>query len=87
MKEFESPTYYLDLKDRGTRTRIEGAKVGQTVKVLVRAAEDPVATPITATGTRKDPKEFVVEVVTDTGKQTHTRDREELATDIAAAEK
>ena len=86
MNKFESLTYYLDLNDKGTRTRIECAQLGKAVKVLVRAAEDPEVAPIVASGTRTNSSEFVVEVQTSAGKQTHIRGWEELAIDLAAAD-
>jgi hypothetical protein len=86
MAEFEYPTYYLDLTDRGTRNRIVSAKVGETIRVSVRSAEIPDAAPLMATGIRTTLSDFVVKIQTADGIQTHNREWEELAIDLAAAE-
>ena len=85
MAEFEAPTYYLDLKDKSTRSRIESARPGQTVQVRVRSAEDLSAAPLVAKGTRNlGSTEFQVVVETPAGEQTHVRGWVELCKDLAA---
>ena len=83
MAEFELPTYYLYLNEQSTRSRIEAAKPGQTVQVLVCSAEDSSAAPIVAMGTRTaDGSEFNVVVTTEAGDQSHSREWWELSVDL-----
>lgn len=70
MKEFESPTYILDLDHSLNRATIEGAEPNKKIKVLVRPEKDTVSKPIAATGELiENGKIFHVVVVTDRGEQ------------------
>lgn len=86
MAEFDSPTYYLDLKDKSTRSRIQTARPGgKPVQVRVRSEEDPKAQPLVAEGTLNlDSTEFKVVVKTHEGEQAHVRDWTELRKAIDA---
>ena len=74
MDEFESPAYYLDLLDRSNCSRIESAKPGQEIPVLVRREDDRTKKPIGAVGTRsQDGQNFSVAVRREDGKlQAHS---------------
>ena len=81
----KSPTYYLDLKDKETRSRIESAKPGLTVQVRVRCEEAPGDESLVAKGTRSmDGAKFYVLVETSDGCWSHERDWEELNLDVNA---
>lgn len=81
----KSSTYYLDLKDKQTRSRIERAKPGQTVQVRVRCEEAPADEPLVAKGTRSmDSTKFHVLVQTSDGQWPHERDWEELTFAVSA---
>ncbi|HUD25536.1 MAG TPA: hypothetical protein VMQ45_07620 [Burkholderiaceae bacterium] len=71
MGEFESPTYFLDLKDGLTRARIHGAEVGKPIKVRVRQEQQPTAPAITAEGVRSADGLFTVTVTSERGTQSH----------------
>lgn len=72
MAEFESPTYVLEFRDRSNRSRIQSAKPGKEIQVLVRPELDVTAKPIIAKGLRSDDGEtFTVIVTTAVGEQTH----------------
>ena len=72
MPEFESPTYVLDLRDRSNCSRIESAKPGKEIQVLVRPEHDATAQPIVAKGTRShDGASFSVVVTRADGAQQH----------------
>ena len=84
MAEFESPTYVLDLRDKSNCSRIESAKPGKEVQVLVRPENDSMAQPIKAMGTRsKDGTSFNVVVTTADGKQTFDWDHNVLKNAIS----
>ena len=81
-------TYYLDLKDRTSRQRIETAKPGVPVKVLVRLAADRHAPSIEAEGKLSaDSQDFEVTVRTAFGQVTHSKGWSEVKEDIASHEK
>lgn len=72
MAEFESPTYVLDLRDRSNCSRIESAKPGKEIRVLVRPEHDTTVRPIVAKATlSNDGASFFVVVTTADGEQTH----------------
>ena len=72
MLEFESPTYVLDLRDRSNCSRIESAKPGKEIQVLVRPEHDATAKPIVAKGTLSHDQIFHVVVTrADGAQQTH----------------
>jgi len=73
MPEFESPTYVLDLRDRSNCSRIESAKPGKEIQVLVRPEHEATAKPIVAKGTRSHDGASLYVVVTraDGAQQTH----------------
>ncbi len=72
MKEFESPTYYLDLDHSLNRATIEGAQPNKKIKVLVKRTDNASALPIAATGELSaDRQLFHVVVVTADGEQAH----------------
>jgi hypothetical protein len=50
MAEFYSPIYVLDLRDRSNCSRIEHARPGEEMWVLVRPVDDPAAQSIIAKG-------------------------------------
>ncbi len=73
MREFESPTYVLDLRDSLNRSTIESAKPNKEIRVLVRPEDDASAAPIIANGKlSEDGTEFHVFVVTSAGQQSHS---------------
>jgi hypothetical protein len=76
------PTYYLDLADKETRSRIASAQVGKPVQVRVRAADNRSASPRVAQGTRINPTEFEVVVQTPSGPNSHIRGWDELQHDL-----
>ena len=70
MKQFESPTYILDLDHSLNRATIEGATPNKKIKVLVRPEHDAASKPIAATGELSaNSQMFDVVVVTDQGEQ------------------
>lgn len=72
MKEFESPTYVLELHNKSNRSKIASAKPGKEVQVLVHLEEDSLVPPISAKGIRSaDGASFLVIVTTAAGVQTH----------------
>jgi hypothetical protein len=75
-------SYYLDLHDRETRSRIRSAKLGKAVQVRVRSTADRSAPPRIAQGTRLNPTEFEVIVQTPTGPVSHPRGWDELNSDL-----
>jgi hypothetical protein len=84
MKEFTSPTYFLDLEDSHNRAVLESAKPGKEIRVRVKQEEVRSAPSIAATGTLSDDsKIFHVVVVTSAGRQTHDRGWSELQQDLA----
>ena len=88
MMEDHEMTYYLDLKDRASRERIEAAKPGVLVKVQVRLAADRHSPAIEAEGKLSaDAQNFEVTVRTAFGEVTHSRGWSEVKEDIASHEK
>ena len=70
MPPSDSPTYVIDFRDRANCSRIECAKPGEEIRVLVYPEQEPLADPIGAKGTRsQDGAWFTVEVTTAGGKQ------------------
>jgi hypothetical protein len=85
MAEFESPTYVLDLRNKSNCSRIESAKVGKEIQVLVRPENDSMAQPIVAMGIlSKDATSFCVVVKTADGEQTHDWGYNDLLEAISA---
>ena len=73
MEEFESPAYVLDLRDRSNCSRIQSAKPGQEIKVLVHPENDSSVPSILAKGTRSgDGTSFSVVVTTSAGEKEHS---------------
>lgn len=78
-----TPTYYLDLRDAQTRSRIESVKPGKTVQVRVRHEQFPTNDPLIADGTRSlDSKKFYVLVKTSDGEWPHDWEWEELISKV-----
>jgi hypothetical protein len=84
MAEFESPTYVLHLRDKSTCSRIQSARPGKEVPVLVRPELNKTAKPIKAKGILSDDgKTFSVVVTRADGKQqTHAWNYKELLEQI-----
>ena len=78
MVELYSPTYLLDLRDRSNCSRIEHARPGEELWVLVRPVDDPAAQSILAKGTlSQDGASFSVAIPRNDGVQhSPTRDLE-----------
>jgi hypothetical protein len=80
MAEFESLTYVLYLRDKSTCSRIQSARPGKEVQVLVRPEDDTTAKPIVAKGIlSNDGASFSVVVTRADGKQqTHAWNYKEI---------
>ena len=84
MSEIASPTYYVDVEDKETRSRVESAKPGKTVQVRVRCEETPADGPIVAKGTRSmDSTKFHVLVKTSGRQWAHDEDWKELISKVS----
>ncbi len=70
MAVFDTLTYVLDLQDRPNCSRIERAKPGEEIEVLVRPVHDPKAPSIPAKGTlSQDGASFYVVITRTDGSQ------------------
>ncbi len=85
MSKIESPTYYVDVEDKETRSRVESAKPGKPVQVRVRCEESPTDEPIVAKGTlSRDSTKFHVLVETSGRQWLHDEDWKELISRVSA---
>lgn len=85
MSKIESPTYYVDVEDKETRSRVESAKPGKPMQVRVRCEETPADASIVAKGTRSmDSTKFHVLVETSGRQWAHDEDWKELISKVNA---
>lgn len=72
MEDFEEPTYIFDFRDTLNCIRVEGAKPGQQLNVLVRKTKETAAPGTKALGIRsKNGDTFTIQVTTPEGVQSH----------------
>ena len=70
MITFDSLVYAIDFRDSANCLRIESAKPGEEIQVLVHPEHEPLADSIGVKGMRsQDGALFIVEIITADGKQ------------------
>ena len=76
--------YQLDLSSNSCRIRIDGAKPGKYVKVLVLDNQSPTAAPLHGTGVlSEDSSVFTATFPSPDGEQSLVRDWHELRSELA----